>query len=109
MNTLVLVAYAALVAVASLRPGSGSSLDPWDKLLHFLTYAVFAILASRAVGKDRYGYACLAIIAYGGLMEVLQSRMPGRMMSGYDFVANALGVAMGALAVKYGLRKGARG
>lgn len=110
MNTLVLIAYAALVAAASLRPAGSSSLDPWDKLLHFLTYAVFAALACRAVReKRRLLYACLGIVAYGGLMEVLQSFMPGRVMSGYDFLANTLGVVAGALAMQHLARIRARG
>lgn len=96
-----LIAYAAAVAFASLRPAGGASLDPWDKLLHFLTYAVFAALACRAVREERHlFYACLGIIAYGGLMEVLQSFMPERVMSGYDFLANTLGVVVGALVMK---------
>jgi VanZ family protein len=38
-------------------------------------------------------------IAYGGLLEVAQSYMPGRVMSGYDFMANTLGVVLGAVVV----------
>lgn len=102
MNGLLLAAYALCVTIASLRPGGGSSLDPWDKALHFITYAIFAVLAGRVfTGRRRYAYACLAIVAYGGLMELIQSWMPGRFMSGYDFLANTLGVVAGACAMGY--------
>ena len=49
--------------------------------------------------KSYYLYVCLGIIAYGGLMELAQSYTPGRMMSGYDFLANTLGVVLGAIIV----------
>ena len=102
MNTLIFAAYALFVTVASLRPGGGSSFDPWDKLLHFATYAIFALLAYRVFGGGRrYAYACLGIVAYGGLIEVIQSMMPGRFMSGYDFLANTLGVAVAAFIVRH--------
>ena len=38
VNSLVFVVYAVLVAFVSLRPMSGSTIDPWDKVLHFVTY-----------------------------------------------------------------------
>ena len=93
MRILLLIGYAVFVAVVSLRPASGVSIDPWDKLLHFITYALFAGLAYLALGRGRgFLVCCVAIMLYGGLMEVGQSFMPGRVMSGYDFLANALGV-----------------
>jgi VanZ family protein len=102
MNALVLACYALLVTLASLRPGGGSSLDPWDKPLHFITYAIFAILAYRVfTGGRRYVVACLGIVAYGGLIELIQSWMPGRFMSGYDFLANTLGVVVAAYAMRH--------
>jgi VanZ family protein len=101
VNTLVLAAYALFVAVMSLRPADSISLQPWDKLLHIVTYAIFALLARRAIGGDRrFAAASLGIVAYGGLLEVAQSLVPGRVMSGYDFLANALGVVLGALAAR---------
>jgi VanZ family protein len=100
LNTLVLAAYALFVTAASLKPGGGSSFDPWDKLLHFITYAIFAVLAYRVFrGQRRFALACVGIIVYGGLIELIQSWMPGRFMSGYDFLANTLGVVAGAFVI----------
>ena len=97
MNMLVLIVYAVLVAFVSLSPGSGASAEHWDKVLHLITYAVFAALGYRAI-KEKRGYLilCVAIIVYSGLIELAQSYIPGRVMSGYDILANAAGVAIGA-------------
>ena len=97
LNTLVLIFYAVLVAFVSLSPGSGASTEHWDKVLHLITYAVFAALGYHAIKEGRgYLFLCLGIVVYSGLIELAQSYIPGRVMSGYDIVANAVGVAIGA-------------
>jgi VanZ family protein len=104
-NTLVLIFYAVLVAFLSLSPGSGSSAEHWDKVVHLITYAVFAGLGYRVIKEGRgYLFLCLGIIVYSGLIEVAQSYMPGRVMSGYDLLANAVGVAIGASIVRHYLK-----
>lgn len=98
MNFLVFIFYSVLAAVVSLRPLAGVPIDSWDKLLHFVFYAAFSILGFRIVkSMRRYAYVCVGIVIYGGLIEIAQSFFPGRMMSAYDFLANTLGVAAGAL------------
>ena len=101
MRIAIFVIYALLVSYASLSPASGIAIGSWDKLAHFLTYGLFAMLAYGVV-KNSKGHLllCLAIILYSGLMEVGQSFVPGRSMSAYDFLANTLGVAAGALFIK---------
>jgi len=77
-------------------------MEGWDKLLHFLTYGLFAILGFGISGSHRaYLFVCLAIVVYSGLIEVRQSFIPGRFMSGYDLLANALGVIIGAITVRF--------
>lgn len=99
----IFVFYGLLVSLASLAPGSSVPMEGWDKLLHFLTYGLFAILGSTIAGPSRtYLYVCIGIIVYSGLIEVGQSFIPGRFMSGYDLVANALGVMIGAIFVRFG-------
>jgi VanZ family protein len=101
VNSLVFVFYAVLVAFVSLRPMSGATIEPWDKVLHLVIYAVFAVLGYQALKEGRrYFYVCLGIIAYSALIEVGQSYMPGRVMSGYDFLANTVGVVFGAVVVR---------
>ncbi len=101
VNSLVFVFYGVLVAFLSLRPMSGATIEPWDKVLHFVIYAVFAVLGYQALKEGRrYFYVCLGIIAYSALIEVAQSYMPGRVMSGYDLLANTVGVVFGAVVVR---------
>ena len=96
------VIYGLLVSLASLSPGSSVSIEVWDKLLHFMTYGLFAIVGFTIAGSSRtYLCVCLGIVAYSGLIEVGQSFIPGRFMSGYDLVANALGVMLGAIFVRF--------
>ena len=98
LSRLVFLVYAVAIGFVSLRPADGVALKPWDKLMHFAVYTVFALLAHRVVRTRRqYIVLALAIIAYSGLLEVGQSFMPGRVMSVYDLLANALGVWVGAL------------
>ena len=102
MNTVVLVGYALFVAVMSLRSTGGAALEPWDKLLHLVTYGIFAVLAHRAIReKRRFSAALSSICAYSGLLELAQSYVPGRVMSGHDLAANMLGVATGAAAARW--------
>ena len=97
MHQLVFVVYAGIVAVTSLRPGDDVNIDPMDKVVHLLVYYIFAVLGYRALAnKAYYLYLCLGIIAYGALMESGQSGMPGRESAAYDFLANTLGVVLGA-------------
>jgi len=108
VNTLVLVAYALLVAVLSLRPADSTEIGSWDKLLHLVTYAIFAVLALRATGTSRgFVVACLGVMVYGGLLEVAQSYVPGRVMSGYDLLANGRGARRCSRQV-VGRRRGTR-
>lgn len=102
MHTIAFIAYAAIVTATSLRPGTGAGVEHLDKVVHLLTYYIFAVLGYRFLtNKQYYPYICLGIIAYGGLIEVGQSYIPGRDMSGYDFLANTLGVALGAMVMKF--------
>jgi len=95
VNTAVVFLYTLFVAVVSLSPGTGTSIDPWDKLAHFGTYVIFTVLVWRITGYDqRFIVACLCIVLYGGIIEIAQSFLPGRVMSGYDFLANTLGVVI---------------
>jgi VanZ family protein len=95
VNTVVVFLYTLFVAVVSLSPGTGSSIDPWDKLAHFGTYGIFTVLVWGITGYGRrFIVACLCIVLYGGIIEITQSFLPGRVMSGYDFLANTLGVVI---------------
>ncbi len=76
----------------------GSSIGSYDKVAHFITYGIFAVLAHRMnlLGRQ-YIYVCIGIVAYSGLLEIAQSLVPGREMSAFDLLANTSGVLLGAL------------
>lgn len=103
-------AYALGVAFVSLRPVDTSSLNSLDKVFHLAIYALFALIASRAVRQETaFQLVCVAIVAFGGILEVLQSAVPGRMMSLADFAANSIGVLLAMLLTGWQRRRaGAR-
>lgn len=96
LSKLVFLAYAALVTYLSVRPMGDTSLGSWDKLAHLVIYAIFVLLAARvARSRRQLTFLSIGIIAYSGLLELVQSQLPGRFMSGYDLAANIVGAAMG--------------
>ena len=98
LSILAFASYTALVALVSLQPSSGVAIGSWDKTAHFLTYAVFAVLAWAISRSPRYFVClCLVIIAYGVLLEYGQSFVPGRHMSMADVLANTAGVVVAAV------------
>lgn len=67
-----------------------------DKVDHLLGYA--ALTAARRIGYPSRRHPLMQaawIIAYGMAIEYAQSFIPGRMMSGWDVVANSAGVLLG--------------
>ena len=74
----------------------------WDKSNHLLAFAVLALLADRLVmAWGRGARVRLAawglVLAYGGLIELLQSQIPGRSAEWADLGADAMGVAVGVV------------
>ena len=104
MNIFLFLAYGCLVcftSLVSLPSVSDYSIPHLDKLLHLVTYAVFAVLGYRvAKTKSAFLYICIGIVIFSGLMEILQSFMPDRMMSAADLVANMLGVLLACFFIK---------
>ena len=85
---------AAIFALSSL-PGSAAGIPPpWDKLAHFLEYAVLGFLLGRGTGRF---FSALAIAAlYGASDELHQAFVPGREASALDWAADLLGALAGA-------------
>ena len=105
MKLIPLFIYGAVIGWFSLTPVDQYPINIWDKLVHFLVYAIFVGIAGYAAGSDRnlVRITC-GIILYGVLLEVMQSFVPGRSMSALDGVANSLG-ALGALLIAIWFRK----
>jgi VanZ family protein len=116
---LVLAAYMAMVLVVSLRPMPSGlpEIVEIDKLYHFATYMVMAILLAmalqgegRAVMRVRLWIAALMVSAYGAMVEVLQSFTGTRSADIFDAIVNGIGATVGVFIFGLYMRwKGARG
>jgi VanZ family protein len=93
-----------MVAVTALmllpRPPSAADTG-WDKLNHVLAFAgpCFAGLAAlpRATRLAALRLT-LGLVAWGGMLELLQTQLPPRSGEWADLLADAVGVAVGAAA-----------
>ncbi|MEO8015758.1 MAG: VanZ family protein [Polaromonas sp.] len=66
----------------------------WDKSNHLLAFSVMALLGMRAF-PGRTMAVLAGLLAYGILIEVLQSFTPSRSADWRDVVADAVGLALG--------------
>ena len=66
----------------------------WDKSNHLLAFSVMALLGRRAY-PGRTLAVLSSLLAYGALIEVLQSFTINRFAEWQDLVADAAGLALG--------------
>ena len=66
----------------------------WDKSNHLLAFSVMALLGIRAF-PGRTMAVLAGLLAYGVLIEVLQSFTPSRSADWHDVVADAVGLVLG--------------
>lgn len=90
---LVVVAWLALTP----KPPPEVTLG-WDKLNHGSAFVALAFCAWLGLGANtwRRVLALVALLAYGGLIEVAQLFVPGRFGEWADLLADAVGLAVGA-------------
>lgn len=93
-----------LLALALYPDTPGPSLAYGDKLGHL---AAFAVLGAwfGALRRGAFLGVGLALLAYGGLIEVLQSLTPSRRPEWADLMANLVGIVIGILLFSAGLRR----
>ncbi len=106
---LLAAAWAVLIEVATSVPGPSLPQTPsgGDKVAHLLVYLVLGLLVARALAAGRsrdrplaWVVLAAAVVAFGALDEVHQAFLPQRTPDVLDFVADAVGGAIGvALAV----------
>jgi VanZ family protein len=96
--------WAAIVFILYAIPGrhlqvkSPLFFEGFDKLVHFGMFAVLAVLAQLSAHKLGW-FRILACIAYGALLEGMQSTwFSERTSDWFDFMANNIGIAFGSLA-----------
>lgn len=89
------------VAVLSLMPTG--YLPPqvfslWDKAQHALGFAALALLGLRAYPRQAWPLAA-GLLAFGGAIELAQAATGWRHGEWADWLADAMGLALGALLV----------
>ena len=91
-----------VVLVLSLVPPSPSLPSTgWDKSNHLLGFVVLAMLGHAGWPRRRWTML-LGLLAYGGLIEVLQSFTSARFAEFGDLIADGLGLLLGeGVAVLY--------
>ena len=104
-RVVVLLLYVAAIFVASSIPHltpPGPTFLLKDKLAHFFEYALLGALLFKGIGwtVSRSRVATFAFLfavgaSVGALDEIYQSYIPNRLMDIQDWVADALGVALG--------------
>jgi VanZ family protein len=104
---LVLVAVSGLALTPKPLEGLESGLDKVGHVLAFTALAFCGYLAFAAIRAWRTALL-LGLLAYGGLIEVLQLFVPGRSAEWGDLVADAIGIALGAALAAFLVRLGLR-
>ncbi len=94
------VLYLALVFLVSRSPTvPATGIYGLDKLIHFTEFAVLGLLLARAAGRPTSwrGWILMLVVGFisGAIDELIQSGVPGRCSSIWDFTADAAGVTAG--------------
>lgn len=96
-----------VVSILALTPNPPPSIDfGWDKLNHMLAFTALAFsacLGHPASNRARLLWLC-SLLAFAGLIEVLQAFVPGRASEWGDMLGDAVGIALGALLGAVALR-----
>src|SRR3990172_5997305 len=89
--------WAAVILLFSVTaPLPGTGIIP-DKVVHVAAYAVLAFLLRRGLLASPVA-AVLAAVAYGALVEGIQSILPWRRAEWWDLGANTLGAVIAVVA-----------
>jgi VanZ family protein len=104
---LLALAMLAILVLSLLPPSPMLAGTGWDKSNHMLGFGTLALLGH--LGWPRHVVVVLAaLLAYGGLIEVLQSFTPDRAAEWLDLVADGVGLAVGHVVgrlVVHGLKR----
>jgi VanZ family protein len=113
---VLLLLYTGMIFFLSSRPNlkpPGVDFFLMDKMIHFVEYTILGVLLFEGIGRTimrsrLFGFLFLFAVgsSVGALDEMFQSYIPGRNMSIYDYIADAIGVAAGvSLALLWKLRR----
>jgi VanZ family protein len=90
--------HVGIIWAFSSRTGSEVGLPPpFDKAVHFFSFALLGFLFAKALNSPRLGFVLAAL--YGIIDEFHQSFVPLRDANFWDWVADALGAYFGSGAI----------
>ena len=91
------LALAAVITVLSLLPNKDlPDVRMSDKVEHALAYVALGFCFGSVVVKRDWFWLALALLCFGGLIEVAQGLMPfGRHADSRDLLADGVGIAIG--------------
>ena len=98
---MLLIVYSILIFIFSSRPEVGVEQYFYgqDKVIHFLTYGIYAFLCLVALSDKilllklfHYFLALALSVSYGVFNEIYQNFIPEREFSFGDIMANSLGI-----------------
>ena len=99
----------AVVALSVLPQGAVPHTGLSDKVDHMAAYAALALAGGIAFrGARSLFLLALGLLALGSGLELVQALIPDRYASGYDILANAIGIALGTASAAATNRLGAR-
>jgi VanZ family protein len=99
----VLALLLVIVSYLALSPAPPHVLDTgWDKLNHVSAFVALAFAAWLGFAKSQRNQrlGMLALLAYGGAIELIQLFVPGRSCEWGDLLADAIGISLGVLLAK---------
>jgi VanZ family protein len=95
-----LLLLAAAIAALALLPAPPKQMDlGWDKLNHLAAFAALGLCAVFGWRSSRAARLSvrLALLAFGGAIELLQLQVPNRSGEWADLGADAIGIGIGAM------------
>jgi VanZ family protein len=76
-----------------------------DKVLHCLAFIALTVWFIGVCRDELVLPIALVLAVYGLAIEVLQSFTPNRSADPWDFIADVVGILLGWLLARYGLRR----
>jgi VanZ family protein len=94
---LVLVAVILWLALSPMPPKTGDT--GWDKANHAMAFAALGFVSVWALWPRPRGWAwlVLALLAFGGAIEIAQIFLPPREGDWWDLLADGVGIGLGLL------------
>ena len=97
---LFLIGLIAVIALSVIPSALYPDMNVSDKLGHMAAYTALALVGGLAFrGRSANWLLPAALVLLGMGLEGVQAFVPGRTPSGYDILANVIGIALGTAAV----------